>query len=192
MFEYQGVVSVWVWQHGTCFRQLWNHLPVWDIQLRKAGEQAEGSSLRTTLTRPGPWALLQEGLRPVLLLFPALMLLGWSHGQRKTRGNGREVRDLPGNQKGASGNALSKNMPLLKGKQSLEGVRSPRGEERQNSEIHEEASGTTERPITHPLPVRLDRRADKMTTHRQHSRGSVWGQPQKTQQGGGRRRDCSS
>lgn len=82
-------------------------------------------------------------------------------------------RDLPGNQKGASGNALSKNMPFLKGKQSLEGVRSPRGEEKQNSEIHEEARGTTERPITHPLPVRLARRADKMTTHRQRSRGSV-------------------
>lgn len=56
-------------------------------------------------------------------------------------GSGREVRDLPENQKGASGSALSKNMPLLKGKQSLEGVRSPRGEE---------ASGKTE---THYPPT---------------------------------------
>jgi hypothetical protein len=40
---------------------------------------------------------------------------------------------VPGNQKGASGNALSKNMPVLKEKQSLEGVRSPHGEEKQNS-----------------------------------------------------------
>lgn len=50
---------------------------------------------------------------------------------------------------------LSKNMPFLKGKQSLEGVRSPHGEEKQNSETHWEASGTTEKPITHPLPVEL-------------------------------------
>lgn len=113
--------------------------------------------------------LSSRKLQGLHFLFPVLMLLGWFLWLERGRGK------LKRNQKGASGNALSKNMPVQKGKQSLEGVRSPRGEEGKTArcKMHEEASGTTERPITHPLPVSLARQADKMTTHRQRSRGSV-------------------
>lgn len=30
--------------------------------------------------------------------------------------------------------------------------------------------------MAHPLPVRSAKQADQMTAHRQHARGSVWGQ----------------
>lgn len=53
---------------------------------------------------------------------------------------------------------LSKNMPFLKGKQSLEGVRSPRGEESKTARTHWGGQwNNREAHITHPLPVRLAR-----------------------------------
>lgn len=81
---------------------------------------------------------------------PELRLLGWAFCDQREAGKTEEkseicqrVRDEPQEM------LLSKNMPFLKGKQSLEGVRSPHGEECKTVSL-------TRRPVEQqrsPLPT---------------------------------------
>lgn len=138
-------------------------------QPRGAGQQPEASAaVLATGTQhfnhgsphpgPGPaaepWGSAQsqspEGAgEQVLPAFTEHMLPGWVSGDRreagKPRRNQRSARVGDEPQEMLS----SKNMPFLKGKQSLEGVRSPRGEESKTVRL-------TGRPVEQqrsPLPT---------------------------------------